>query len=457
MGVIGDLALDGYWTADMTRSFLSRETPRFPRPVVAERYAPGAGGNVAQNLSALGIRQVTVFSVLGDDWRGRILQQEMAARGITVDRLVISCDRSTSTYIKPILTGYESEQEDSRLDFENAQPLAADLEDALIASVTDTIADLDALLVADQLEINGVVTDRVREALIDLAVEHPDTVFVADSRSRVGRFRHMVVKPNWAEASAAVLAGRSVQSANRDDQDAVVKVAHALAEQTGRAVCITLSARGAMVWGDGTMARIPAAPVTPPLDPVGAGDTFGAALATALACGATPQEAAAFANLAAAVIVEKLGQTGTATPEEILARHAQVRPSGLVTPSDGARNPEGRTTATEDVGIDRHLDWLEVVNPTVRVGHVRHALFDFDGTISVIRRGWEQVMIPHDGRDDLRWPPHPAGAGGGGRRLRRPLYRNPHDQADAVARGDSAAIRHGRRGEERPQVQAHLQ
>ncbi len=61
VGVMGDLALDGYWTADMTRSLLSRETPRFPRPIVNERYAPGAGGNVAQNLSALGVAEVHAF------------------------------------------------------------------------------------------------------------------------------------------------------------------------------------------------------------------------------------------------------------------------------------------------------------------------------------------------------------------------------------------------------------
>ncbi len=40
------------------------------------------------------------------------------------------------------------------------------------------------------------------------------------------------------------------------------------------------------------------------------------------------------------------------------------------------------------------LPWLEVANPAARLGRVRHALFDFDGTISVIRQGWEQVMIP---------------------------------------------------------------
>ena len=77
IGVVGDLGLDAYWYADMTRSFLSRETPRFPRPIVREVYAPGAGANVARNLKVLGVGQVVVFSVLGDDWRGAILRQEM--------------------------------------------------------------------------------------------------------------------------------------------------------------------------------------------------------------------------------------------------------------------------------------------------------------------------------------------------------------------------------------------
>jgi phosphoglycolate phosphatase len=40
------------------------------------------------------------------------------------------------------------------------------------------------------------------------------------------------------------------------------------------------------------------------------------------------------------------------------------------------------------------LPWLEVVNPSIGLGLARHVLFDFDGTISVIRRGWERVMIP---------------------------------------------------------------
>lgn len=320
VGVVGDLALDGYWTADMTRSLLSRETPRFPRPIVNERYAPGAGGNVAQNFSALGVAEVHAFSVLGEDWRGEILRRELATSSVAVAACLRSPRRSTPTYIKPVLVGYEAQQEDSRLDFENPEPLDRDLEDALIAEVALAVDNLDALVVADQFEVNGVVTDRVREALIAMAQEHVRTVFVVDSRQRISAFRGMVLKPNWAEATRALDLEEKPRGGT-PPLDEVGAVARALSDQAGRPVCVTLGGAGALVWDD-EPTFVPAAPVRPPLDAVGAGDAFVAALATGLGCGATLPEAAAFANLAAAVTVEKLDETGTATADEIRARHA---------------------------------------------------------------------------------------------------------------------------------------
>lgn len=316
VAVVGDLALDGYWRADMTRAILSRETPHYPKPIVAERYAPGAGGNVAQNLTALGVARATAFSVLGDDWRGSLLQRALDACGVETETLVVDATRRTTAYIKPLLTGYESQQEDARLDFENVEPLAARLEEALIRRVSDALPELDAVIVADQFEHNGVVTDRVREALIDLARQHPRVVFVADSRTRIGLFEQMVLKPNWREAATA-------GGVDPEHDDAALQFATAvgLAQMTKRPVTLTLSGKGVLLATDDGVSHIPAAPATPPLDPVGAGDTFVATLATSLAAGATATEAAAMANLAAAVIVEKLNQTGTATPDEVCARY----------------------------------------------------------------------------------------------------------------------------------------
>ncbi|MBN2389864.1 MAG: sugar kinase [Anaerolineae bacterium] len=317
IGVVGDLGLDAYWYADMTRSFLSRETPRFARPVVREVYAPGAGANVADNLKALGVGHVTVFSVFGDDWRGALLRQVMTDRGIDATRLVITPERFTTTYIKPMLMGYDSQQEDARVDFENAAPLTPDLEDALLVKVTQDLPDLDALLVADQLEVNGIISPRVRAALNAMALSHPEKVFLVDSRLRIGEYEAMVLKPNWVEAIAAVEPGRDPRSVPRE---ALGDVAAKLSARTGRPVFVTLSEDGVLVYAEGQARHLPAGPTHPPLDPVGAGDTFIAALAGALSAGASPWEAGELANLAASVTVEKLNQTGTATPEEILAR-----------------------------------------------------------------------------------------------------------------------------------------
>jgi rfaE bifunctional protein kinase chain/domain len=322
IGVLGDLGLDAYWYADMTLSHLSRETPRFPRPILRETYSPGAGANVADNLVALGVSHVPVLSVLGADWRGEILRRVMEERGIAADRAVFSPDRSTTTFIKPILEGYDSQQEDARIDFENAHPLTEELETRLIEVVTEEIQALDALIVADQLDVHGVITPRVRRALNDLAGAAGDTIFVVDSRQHIGQFQAMVLKPNWAEALAVTAPDLDPRQV---EPETICESGMSLSARTGLPVFVTLSADGVMVCDGEGCRPIAAGPVHPPLDPVGAGDTFIAALTGSLAAGASPEEAGAVANLAASITVEKLNITGTASPDEILDRYALAR------------------------------------------------------------------------------------------------------------------------------------
>lgn len=322
IGVVGDLALDVYWYADMTRAILSRETPHFPRPIVREVFSPGAGANVANNLKMVGVGKVEVFSVLGEDWRGQILSNTLASSGIDVDRLIVSPQRSTSAYIKPILQGYDSQQEDSRLDFENDRPLASPLEDQLIGAIQHVLPDLDGFLVADQLEVNGIVTDTVRDALNSLAAKHTAIPFVVDSRQRIGLFQNMILKPNRIEAMRAAAPDYDAQPVQRE---VLTKIGHILSTRSGHPTFVTLGEDGVLVCDKEDHRFLPAAPVRPPLDLVGAGDTFIAALTATLAAGGTPFEAGLVANLAAAVVVEKLNQTGTASPAEILARYDLAR------------------------------------------------------------------------------------------------------------------------------------
>ncbi|MDF1513027.1 MAG: PfkB family carbohydrate kinase [Anaerolineae bacterium] len=317
IGVIGDLALDAYWYADMTRACLSRETPHFPRPVVREAYGCGAGANVAHNLKALGVGHVSVFSVLGDDWRGKLLHRMMLDMGLDGEQLLFSPQRLTTAYIKPQLMGYESQQEDARIDFENTQPLTRETEDALLGAACKCLPGMDAVIVADQLEVNGIITDRVRQGLNELASQNQDKVFVVDSRLRIGAYKSMVLKPNQQEALAAV--GSSLLANNATLGDLAGTALH-LNQHAQRPVFLTLGSQGVLTATEGDVRHIAAGPTHPPLDPVGAGDSFISAVTAALAVGAHIWEAGALANLAAAVTVEKLHQTGTASSAEIIAK-----------------------------------------------------------------------------------------------------------------------------------------
>jgi rfaE bifunctional protein kinase chain/domain len=307
VGLIGDMCLDAYWTADMKKSELSRETPHFPLPVVAERYSPGAGGNAAANIRALEPQKLTVLSVLGDDWRGALLQRELGMRGIPTDNVIVSPDIITNAYIKPLRTGISDVvYEDPRLDFVNTRPLTRGCEDALIAALERAAASLDALCVSDQMAV-GVVTDRVREKINELA--SAGLTVVVDSRDRIGLYRNAILKPNEVELSRAT----------GIPADRYEEAARLLAQKTGADVLVTLGGSGcAYVSGDETR-RFGAVPVTGEIDICGAGDTFLSAFTAVLAGGAGKETAIAAATLASSVTIRKIGQTGTAARGEIRA------------------------------------------------------------------------------------------------------------------------------------------
>ena len=309
--LVGDLCLDYYLYADMRMSRLSRETPHYPLPVVREAASPGGGGNVLMNLAALG-GQVKAVSVLGKDWRGDLLTSALEKGGVDLSFVAKSERRVTNAYVKPMRMGIsDAVYEDPRLDFENREPLSAADEEALLSALSEAAEEADIVAVADQME-HGVVTERVIDALADIAKMKP---VVVDSRSRFSSFvgRGFLLKPNEVEAAAAL--GREVPE---DDMAAYEEMGRALAEKNGQAVPVTLGPRGCLWCEAGEVTHIPTVPAEPPVDTVGAGDTFLSAFVSAFGAGVPGAEAAAFANLASGVTVKKLQTTGTASPEEII-------------------------------------------------------------------------------------------------------------------------------------------
>ena len=315
VAVVGDFAVDAYWYADMTQSELSRETALPTRPVVRECYTPGGAANVAWNLVDLGVKSVYAVTVVGQDWRWEIMHSLLTDIGVNVEHVLSSEDWATTMFAKPVLTAYGLQREDARLDFLSGRPLAYDLEEAFLAEVRRVLPKVDVVTVTDQVA-PGVFTHHGVAALATLAETHPEATFVADSRYRISDFRHMVIKPNNIEAAKALFPQEVPEEITQSE---LADAAPRLHDVTGHPVYVTLGERGVLICNGGEVRHAPGVPLSPPIDVVGAGDTFLATLAASLAAGTNCWEAGALANLAAAVVCKKLNQTGTAPPDEIWA------------------------------------------------------------------------------------------------------------------------------------------
>ena len=317
---IGDLCLDVYWFADMTKSELSRETPHHPLPIVRESYSAGAGGNAVVNLAALN-PQVAPIGVVGCDWRGECLLAALKQAGVSTDRIIRSENHITNAYCKPMRIGYAGvPTEDPRLDFEMRKPLDKETEDALLETLEKAVPEAQLLCVSDQFTY-GCITPRVREAINRYAAN--GLLTVVDSRDRIKEYRHAILKPNEIECARALGLPDATLS-EEASEDELLSAATALASLCDASVCLTLGKRGSLFVNGGKAVRAASVFTPPPVDTVGAGDTFLSALSLALAAGAEPYEAALLGALASSVSVGKLHTTGSATAEEIRARYTEA-------------------------------------------------------------------------------------------------------------------------------------
>ena len=315
--VVGDFFLDRYLVIDPALAERSIETGLEAHQVVEVIASPGAAGTVTANLRALGA-SVAALGIVGDDGEGYELRRGLRAIGADDSALVVADRWHTPTYTKPIARGSGSApQERERLDIRTRAPAPAAAIDRLLERLDDLVERVNAVLVADQMPEpdRGSITGRVRERLAELAVRHPNKWFLADSRERIGAFRNLIVKPNLRECARAIF------PKHRGEPDLALagRAGELLRQRTGRPVLVTLGAAGMLVVSEQGAERVPALAVDGPIDVVGAGDSALAAIAAGLCAGATLAEAAQLGNLAAAVTIQQLGTTGTASPEQIAA------------------------------------------------------------------------------------------------------------------------------------------
>jgi rfaE bifunctional protein kinase chain/domain len=306
--VVGDICLDRWCNYDPAVSEPSRETG-IPRVgVTRTEVTPGAAGTVANNLAALGCARVAVLGAIGEDGFGFELCHALETRKIDSSLCARTAAMQTFTYTK-LLNGKTGKEDLPRVDFINTAPLDPEAERLIIANLRRFACDFDAIIISDQAETNlgGVVTAAVRDSIAELAASARHRIFLADSRARVHEFRNAIVKPNQQEGEAAcrALFGRIDYPALRRHVNAP-------------ALMVTHGGQGVMLVEESGEQWIPTRPVAQPVDICGAGDSFSAGAALALAAGASFAEAAAFGNIIASITIMKPG-TGVASRDEMLS------------------------------------------------------------------------------------------------------------------------------------------
>jgi D-glycero-beta-D-manno-heptose-7-phosphate kinase len=293
--VVGDVMLDRYWFGEVSR--ISPEAPVPVVKVVRSEERPGGAANVARNASALGAH-VGLLSVVGDDEPGQTLGRMMREGGIDAG---LHVDQAISTTVKLRVIGRQ--QQLLRIDFETA-PSHETLR-AKLAEFTQRLQDCDVVALSDYGK-GGLVHI---EEMIRLARAAGKKVLVDPKGDDYSRYASAtLITPNRGELREVV--GRW------KDEDDLRRRAEALRVELGlEALLVTRSEEGmslfhaAGVIHQGAVAR-------EVYDVSGAGDTVVATLAVMLAQGAGWAEAIHVANVAAGVVVGKLG-TATVSRGEL--------------------------------------------------------------------------------------------------------------------------------------------
>jgi rfaE bifunctional protein kinase chain/domain len=316
--VVGDFFLDKYLDLERRWSETSLETGLEAYQAAGVRCSPGAAGTVVNNLRALDVGVITL-GVIGDDGEGYELKRALEKQDVDFRPLILHPDRFTPTYTKPMMREVDDQvHELNRIDVKNRSPLPDVVQTQVIERLRALAASVNGIVIADQVpEANcGVITDRIRTALSDVAQSRPELIIAADSRERIGLFRNIILKPNAHEALRAM--GENPQG--EVDRAKLECAGAALHRQNERPVFITVGAEGVLVFSEGDVQHVPGVPITGPIDIVGAGDSVMAGIVSSLCAGAEPAEAALVGNLVASITVQQIGTTGTASRQRVLDR-----------------------------------------------------------------------------------------------------------------------------------------
>lgn len=307
--VIGDLILDEFvWGS------VSRISPEAPVPVVwvdRESYMPGGASNVANNITAQGA-SVYVAGVVGTDQRADKLIELLSQNGIGTEGVVSDPSRPTTLKTR-IIAGH---QQVVRVDREKIDHLPQAVLKEIVFYSKKIIPRVDAVIIEDYGK--GVITPSLLKEMVKFARQHKKIITVDPKEEHFSYYKGVTsITPNNHEASVA--AGIKI----KDQKSLRIAGLKLLQRIKSDSVLITRGENGMCLFQkNGRMTQIPTA-AQQVFDVSGAGDTVIGIFTLAMACGANTLDAARISNIAAGIVVGKVGVAVT-DPQELIERIAKT-------------------------------------------------------------------------------------------------------------------------------------
>ena len=303
--VIGDVMLDVY-----IKGSVARISPEAPIPVVEinekDRKMPGGAANVACNITALG-GEAAIIGTMGRDMAGRELVQELKNYGVNTSGLLALSDRPTTEKTRVIA----NTQQVVRYDREVKSALSEKQQNQVIQKALKAVQTADGVIFEDYNK--GLLTAKVIRKVVAYAKAKKKIITVDPKFHNFFEFKGVtVMKPNMKEVTEAL----GPEAVGENFETIGFKVMKRL---QCRSLVLTRSEHGMTLFEENQPVRTIPTVAREVFDVSGAGDTVIATLTLALTAGATLLQAAALANYAAGIEVEKLG-VATVSAEELSQR-----------------------------------------------------------------------------------------------------------------------------------------
>ncbi len=351
--VVGDLMIDHYLWGSCER--ISPEAPVQVVDIAKETTVLGGAGNVINNLNTLGAK-VSVASVIGDDENGSELLEMLQEIDVDSSNIAKQEGRKTSKKSRVIAVS----QQILRYDKESKEDITKESEQKIVASLEDSIDAYDMVILSDYGK--GVLTDSLSQSIIKLAKKNGVRVLVDPKGSDFSKYRGAyLLTPNKKEAILAT--GIEIQ-----DEDSLRQALQKLKNECDLGISLITLSEDGIATLDKEVEVFPTV-AKEVFDVTGAGDTVIASIAYALSAGKSIQETAAFANLAAGVVVGKIG-SATVSMDEVEEYEASLHKSTSDAHIKSFQEIEALVKRSKELG--KKVVFTNGCFDILHVGHVKY-------------------------------------------------------------------------------------